>query len=135
MKSDEKNNWWERNRKIVIVIGSITTAVIIGGVIIYVKRDLIGTCLNAVTQKISTHISGSKIISENYTEIISYVTNELPVDKKIINNGEPFNVSGHIRNMSQNRQAWTEKLELAKKLGLELKKHQTFVSSYTKNIA
>lgn len=128
--NNENNNWWSRHKKKVFVIGGITIAVAACGIVLYINRDKVIPLVKESTVKICTFIQNFTVIEESKTTPIDVFKERRP-----INNGEPFIVSEHIRNMSQNRQASPEKLKLAKELGLTLKDHQTFVNSYTKNIA
>jgi hypothetical protein len=62
---------------------------------------------------------------------------EIPTEKvsKIINNGEPFGVCGHPRNLPKGWNASAEKIALALENGTELGEHQTWVKNYLKNCA
>ena len=134
MNSENNINWWSKHKKKVFIVAGITATVAACGIVLYINRDSVVPFAKETAGKISSFIHNTDIVEETKTTIID-ITKEFTTEKKVINNGEPFNVSEHIRNMSQNKRASTEKLELAKKLGLELKEHQTFVESYTKNIA
>jgi hypothetical protein len=77
---------------------------------------------------------------DNYRKVEIPVVDVIPenptVDvSKIINNGNPFPVSLHPRNLSNGRNASAEKIAQAEKIGLRLEKNQTFVNKYEKNAA
>lgn len=54
---------------------------------------------------------------------------------KVINDGIPFSVSSHVRNLGKNRFPSAEKVNLANSLGIVLGTHQTLVDEYMKNVA
>lgn len=62
---------------------------------------------------------------------------EIPTESisKLINNGKPFGVCGHPRNLPNGRHASAEKTALALEHGIELREHQTWVKNYLKNCA
>lgn len=128
--NNENNNWWSRHKKKVFVIGGITIAVAACGIVLYINRDTVIPLAKESTVKISTFIQNFTVIDESKTTLINDVVKE----KRLINNGEPFVVRSHKRNLPANWHTSFEKIKLSKKLGITLKPNQTFVCSYTKNM-
>ena len=54
-------------------------------------------------------------------------------EKPLLNGGQPFFVSGGLRNLPSTRNASPEKRALAETLGITLLDHQTLVRDYVKN--
>lgn len=70
--------------------------------------------------------------------ISQQVSCTLPTDysgTSVINNGEPFLVNSHIRNLPQGRFASPEKIAEAASYNITLEEGQTFVSPYYKNMS
>lgn len=127
--NNENNNWWSRHKKKVFVIGGITIAVAACGIVLYINRDRVIPLAKESTVKICTFIQNYTVIEDSKTTPIDVVNEKIP-----INNGEPFVVRSHKRNLPANWHTSFEKIKLSKKLGITLKPNQTFVCSYTKNM-
>ncbi|WP_164173324.1 hypothetical protein [Ruminococcus flavefaciens] len=73
------------------------------------------------------------IIFKNTSNAPTSVNMEVTTTNTPINNGEPFEVKGFIRNLPDSRCPSAEKRAQAARLGIELGEHQTLVDPYMKN--
>lgn len=126
--------WVKRHKKGILIAGG--TIVTIGAsCLVYKNRDSIIPLFKTIkpepivsnkpTVSVKVEIPVVDVIPENPTMDVS----------KIINNGNPFPVSLHPRNLSNGRNASAKKIAQAEKIGLRLEKNQTFVNKYEKNAA
>lgn len=58
---------------------------------------------------------------------------EEAIIEKRINNGDPYGVRDHIRNLPVGWHASDSHIKMAQEMGIELKENQTIVPSYFKN--
>lgn len=134
---NEQNNtemtWWERNKKKVLIIGGVVIAVGIG-IVVFKNKDVL-------IELIKKGKAAANNIPQNDEPIIIKTTSNAPTEVNIevvavntpINNGEPFEVKGFIRNLPDSRCPSAEKIAQAARLGIELGEHQTLVDPYMKN--
>ena len=134
---NEQNNtemtWWERNKKKVLIIGGVVIAVGIG-IVVFKNKDVL-------IELIKKGKAAANNIPQNDEPIIIKTTSNAPTEVNIevvavntpINNGEPFEVKGFIRNLPDSRCPSAEKRAQAARLGVELGEHQTLVDPYMKN--
>lgn len=126
--------WVKRHKKGILIAGG--TIVTIGAsCLVYKNRDSIIPLFKTIRPQ--PIVSNNSQVSVNVEIPVVDVISESPtVDvSKIINNGNPFPVSLHPRNLSNGRNASAEKIAQAEKIGLRLEKNQTFVNKYEKNAA
>lgn len=140
----EKNNienhehsfttWVKKHKKGILIAGG--TIVVIGaGYAAYKNWDSITSIFKTITPEpivinippasVKVALPVANVIPESQTGAVS----------KIINNGEPFGVCGHPRNLPKGRNASAEKIALALEHGFTLCEHQTWVRNYLKNCA
>ncbi len=125
----------KKHKKAIIITTSVVGVLLVGGTAIYLNKgkmsDLLSdSSLNELTanvKKADVETISNAVCDNNSIDKISI--------KAIINNGEPFQVSGHPRNLPQGQKASKEKIEAAQKLKIRLKPGQTFVEEYYKNCA
>lgn len=134
---NEQNNtemtWWERNKKKVLIIGGVVIAVGIG-IVVFKNKDVL-------IELIKKGKAAANNIPQNDEPIIIKTNSNAPTEVNIevvavntpINNGEPFEVKGFIRNLPESRCPSAEKRAQAARLGIVLGEHQTLVDPYTKN--
>ena len=134
---NEQNNtemtWWERNKKKVLIIGGVVIAVGIG-IVVFKNKDVL-------IELIKKGKAAANNIPQNDEPIIIKTTSNAPTEVNIevvavntpINNGEPCEVKGFIRNLPDSRCPSAEKRAQAARLGIELGEHQTLVDPYMKN--
>lgn len=126
--------WVKKHKKGILIAGG--TIVAIGaGCVVYKNWDSITTIfkftklepimINTPPASVKASMPVMDVIPEISTEAVS----------KIINNGEPFGVCGHPRNLPKGWNASAEKIALALEQGIELKERQTWVKNYLKNCA
>ena len=134
---NEQNNtemtWWERNKKKVLIIGGVVIAVGIGIVVFKNKDVLIELLKKGKSDANNIPHNDEPIIFKNTSNAPTSVNIEVTTTNTPINNGEPFEVKGFIRNLSEGRCPSAEKRAQAARLGIELGEHQTLVNSYMKN--
>ena len=126
--------WWDRNKKTMIIIGGI---LLVAGTsyAIYKKWDTIKGVLVSIEPE-PIMINNPKVSVDIQAAQITKVLPEQPeIITKIINNGESFDVSRHVRNLPIGWKASPEKIEEAVALGINLLENQTFVEPYIKNVA
>ncbi len=128
---------WVKRHKKPIIVGCCIVVATVSGVLIYKKLSLPKSGIErlkplhllereALSQPLK--IEGPKLPS------VDPITKSSVVEvTTCLNNGDPFEVSKHIRNLPSNRQPSTDKILRALENGIELSEHQTWVNSYTKN--
>ena len=126
--NNEKQTWWQRNKKKALIIGGVVVAVGIGYIIIKNKD----TICNLIRQ---TGTIPNKSNSNPDSPIIERLSAESITSHCPINNGEPFGVSGHIRNLADGQHPSDKKIAEAASLGITLGHNQTLVDTYMKNVA
>ena len=131
-----------------VVIGTLGVAAgICGGFLLFKFREPIKqnlTCLFskgsasslplAQAERHSTNLV-KEISKQGLPEIVEPVKSAVVnnSEKPILNGGQPFFVSGGLRNLPSTRNASPEKRALAEALGITLLDHQTLVNDYMKN--
>ncbi len=135
---NEQNNtemtWWERNRKKVLIIGGVVVAVGIGVVVFKNKDALIGLVKKGKITVPKAALTDVKQAIDIVPEATTVVKTENALTTTLLNNGQPFEVKGFIRDLPNNWHPSAEKRALATSLGIELGEHQTIVDSYMKNL-
>lgn len=126
--------WVKKHKKGILIAGGAIVA-IGAGCVVYKNWDSITSMFKTVKPgpieinnpqaSVKAAMPVVDVIAERPTESVS----------KIINNGEPFGVCGHPRNLPKGRNASAEKIALALEQGIELREHQTWVEDYLKNCA
>lgn len=116
----------------ILIVGGVLLA-IGAGYLIYKNMDNL-----SVIQKANKLGEVANIEPKIAVKIEMQVAKDIPesvteLSKKVINNGEPFGVNGHTRNLANGRKASIEKIVKAAERGMELKENQTWVDSYFKN--
>ena len=122
--------WWKKNRKTVLLIGG-GVLLAVGGIAIYKNWD-------KILKLISAGLSVEKAVaraSDMVEEVVDATAVSPGAVSKVLNNGEPFNVSRHIRNLSDGRKASPRKVAEAAQYGIALMDGQTWVDAYFKNTA
>ncbi len=134
---NEQNNtemtWWERNKKKVLIIGGVVIAVGIGIFVFKNKDVLIELIKKGKATANNIPHNDESIIIKNTSNVPTTVNIEVATTNTPINNGEPFEVKGFIRNLPDSRCPSAEKRAQAARLGIELGEHQTLVDPYMKN--
>ena len=133
--NEQKNTeitWWERNKKKVLTIGGVVIAVGIG-IVVFKNKD-------ALIEFMKKEKMTTKSVPQNdeplaIQESLNAIIGDAIKDRKPINNGNPYKVITHIRNLSNDRCPSAEKRKAAEKLGIYLGEHQTFVNEYIKNVS
>jgi hypothetical protein len=131
--------WVKKHKKDIIIGGTITVVGIVGGILIVKNWDAITDGIQAL---ISTSKKGSvvtktqKVVFEAAVPM-EEITKDIITDKPraLLNAGEEFDVSRHLRILSTGRKASQSKISQAAALGIKLDEHQTWVETYTKNCA
>jgi hypothetical protein len=126
---------WVKKHKKGILIAEGAIVAIGAGCVVYKNWDSITSIFKAVKPgpvAINTP-PASVMASMPVVDVIPEISTEAV--SKIINNGEPFGVCGHPRNLSNGRNASAGKIALALEHGIELREHQTWVENYLKNCA
>ena len=126
--NNERQSWWQRNKKKVLIIGGVVAAIGIGYIIVKNKDPICEFIKQADT------IPNGNILAAD-SHILESIPTEQIVSHSPINNGDPFDVSGHIRNLANGHHASAEKIAEAAELGITLGENQTLVSAYMKNAA
>lgn len=116
----------------ILIVGGVLLA-IGAGYLIHKNKDSL-----SVIQKANRLGDVANIDPKQAVKIELQVVDDIPESvtelcKKVINNGEPFGVNGHTRNLSNGRKVSIEKIAKAAERGMELKENQTWVDSYCKN--
>lgn len=124
--------WWNRNKKTVYIVGGVIIAVGIGYAL-FRNFDAIRGVFTAI--KPEGIVNKAQINAKIKTPVIDVHPETTESISKIINGGEAFDVSGHIRTLPSGWKASQEKIAEAAKLGITLMEKQTLVDSYIKNTA
>lgn len=128
------NAWVKKHKKGILIAGG--TIVAIGaGWMVYRNWDSINGIFKTIKPEpvviknpqasVKAAMPVVDVVPEGPTQAVT----------KIINNGEPFGVCGHPRNLSDGRNASAEKIAQALENGIELREHQTWIENYLKNCA
>lgn len=131
-----------------VVVGTLCIAAgVCGGFLLFKLREPIKqnlTCLLsngsasslplAQAERHSTNLV-KEISKQGLPDIVEPVKSAVVnnSEKPILNGGQPFFVSGGLRNLPSTRNASPEKRALAEALGITLLDHQTLVNDYMKN--
>ena len=129
----EQNNtemtWWERNKKKVLIIGGVVVAVGIGVVVFKNKDALIGLVKKGKITVPKVAIPDVKQVIDIVPEATTVVKTENVLTTTLLNNGQPFEVKGFIRELPKDYHLSAEKRAQAAALGIVLGEHQTLVDS------
>ena len=128
---------WVREHKKAIIAGTCLVVGTVAGVIIYKKIRSAGIPVSLIqleqTQSasfVAVHQmipdAGIRLATESATKIAEGTLS-------VLNGGEPFDVSKHVRNLSGARTPSAEKIRTALENGFELGPNQTWVDHYIKN--
>ena len=112
--------WWERNKKKVLIIGGVVIAVGIGIVVFKNKDVLIELIKKGKAAANNIPQNDEPIIFKSTSNAPTSVNMEVTTTNTPINNGEPFEVKGFIRNLPDSRCPSAEKRAHAARLGIEL---------------
>lgn len=141
----EEQSFWQRNRdKILVVCGLVIT--IIGGYLVYKNWDSIHThgFLKTLSDSCNSINGGKRVVVEKKSPLIlpeTIFSEEIDAShrslasadvKTVINGGDPFPVTRHVRNMADSKTASLKQRELAESLGIVLGDHQTYVRDFYK---
>lgn len=127
----------KKHKKAIIITTSVVGVLLVGGTAIYLNK---GKLSELLSDSSLIELSASVKTSDIET-IADAVCGNNSIDEtsirgiRILNNGEPFPVKGHIRNLSAGKKASIEKIEAALRNGIDLEECQTYVDSYMKNCA
>lgn len=126
--------WVKKHKKGILIAGGAIVA-IGAGCLVYKNWDSVTAIFKAI--KPEPIVINNPQVSIKVAMPVVDVIPEIPTEKvsKIINNGEPFDVCGHPRNLPKGWNASAEKIALALENGTELGEHQTWVKNYLKNCA
>lgn len=128
---------WVKQHKKPIIVGCCIVVATVAGVLIYKKLSLPKSGierLKPLHQLERAALSQPLKIECPKLPSVDPITKSSVVEMATcLNDGEPFEVSKHIRNLPSNRQPSTDKILRALENGIELSEHQTWVDSYTKN--
>ena len=151
MTFKEVKKWlYENKDKIKMVFGITIT---VGAVLFIFRHRLISTIIKAIAACATATATAAPAVAEavanasiadetasNNQSDIESVSEEIEDEcctenpEKIINNGEPFEVKGHIRNLGSNKHASAQKRQEAEEIGINLGEHETIVDPYSKNL-
>ena len=127
-----------KRHKGVIIAGTCFALVTIAGIVIYkrVKRHAISASLEQLQNLASTELlSAPSVLADAGIQKAGVSAFEVSKEAvSIINGGEAFDVSKHLRNLSGGRCPSEEKIRTALANGFNLGPHQTWVEQYTKNL-
>lgn len=126
--------WVKKHKKGILIAGGAIVA-IGAGCVVYKNWDSITNIFKST--KLEPIVTKTPPASVKVTMPVVEVIPEFQTGavSKIINNGEPFGVCGHPRNLPKGWNASAEKIALALEQGIELKERQTWVENYFKNCA
>ena len=126
--------WVKKHKNGVLIAGGVIVA-IGAGYTAYKNLDTITSIFK--TTKPAPLVLNNPPASVKVALPIVDVIPAIPTEaaSKIINNGEPFRVCGHPRNLPTGWNASAEKTALALEYGFKLDENQTWVENYLKNCA
>ena len=137
MTSDVENNnemtWWDRNKKKVYIGAAIFAGAVVVGVGVGAVVKYCGVPKVPVDRLVCN--TRHSVPTDNIESISSYqdISSVVQKMRKPMNGGDPFPVSGGIRNLPEGWHASDEQIDLAQKLGIYLEEGQTYVRDYVKN--
>jgi len=126
--------WVKKHKKGILIAGG--TIVAIGaGYVVYKNWDSISAIFKTIKPE-PIVINNSNVSVKAAMPVVNVIP-EIPTEtvNKIINHGEAFGVSEHIRNLPKGWNATVEKTALALEHGFTLSEYQTWVENYLKNCA
>lgn len=126
--------WVKKHKKDILIAGGVIVA-IGAGYTAYKNLDSLTSIFKATNPApiVFNNPPASVKAALPIVDVIPAIPTEAA--SKIINNGEPFGVCGHPRNLPKGRNASAEKAALALEHGFTLCEHQTWVKNYLKNCA
>lgn len=126
--------WVKKHKKGILIAGGAIVA-IGAGCLVYKNWDSI-TSMFKSSKPDSIVIDKPKVSVKAAMPVVDVIPEtQIETVSKIINNGEPYGVCRHPRNLPNGWNASAEKIALALENGIELREHQTLVESYFKNCA
>ena len=114
-----------RKHKVLCIVLGVATAVGSAIIVVLNKMSTESKCAQIDLDPLSFDDYGLEDVNDKSECIVT----------KVINDGEPFPVSGGVRNLHDGWHASEEKILEARELGIELGEGQTLVKDYWKNIA
>ena len=87
--------------------------------------------LDPVAEKEETVAIEPETVDSVNCEVDEYNSED---DNKVVNNGNPYDVSSHIRHLGENRYPSILKRQEAEAKGITLGEHDTIVNQYQKNV-
>ena len=131
----------KKHKKAIIITASVAGGLLVGGVAVYLNRAKLAELINCkeIADFVATKRSELPNSDLNLLELSKNKDGFQLTDKvggiHLLNNGEPFPVKGHARNLPAGQNASAEKIEAAIRIGIVLEENQTYVEDYIKNCA
>ena len=136
MEKRESVKKWSRNhRKQIIVAGVAMTA--IAGVLIGLKRRNIMQEIRNSAVACDLKLRSDEIVAGTVLNVDYEIGKDASIniiskpDNRTISRN-PFEVTGHVRNLTAGWHPSQEKIDFAQTQGIDLLENQTFVNTYTK---
>ncbi|MBR3325874.1 MAG: hypothetical protein IKG22_00935 [Atopobiaceae bacterium] len=138
VKGQSGSTWWDRNKKRVKIAGGIAVA-IAGGWLLCSNWSTAKAVARKVVVGLKEGRGATTTLTAGMAPVVMMVDME-PTDaserpRKLINGGDPFPVSGHVRNLPSERTSSVANRMLAAANGVTLEKGQSYIPTYMKNVA
>ena len=134
-KRESVKKWSRNNRKQIIVAGVAMTA--IAGVLIGLKRRNIMQEIRNSAVACDLKLRSDEIVAGTVLNVDYEIGKDASIniiskpDNRTISRN-PFEVTGHVRNLPAGWHPSQEKIDFAQTQGIDLLENQTFVNTYTK---
>lgn len=128
-------DFWCKHKKKILVVGGITLGVVaLGGLGVWAYNKCNGLTSVPGNQLMDCFQPVQPVDTAKLINTVNGVNEVITNKKTPINGGDPFPVSGFVRRLPDGCHASDTQVELARRLGVELAKNQTYVREYYKNL-
>lgn len=155
------SEWWAEHKDTVLIIGGVVLVVGVGFAA-FKYRKLIAGLIKPASKLIATGAAAAPAVTEAVEVRSAEKADTRPAEEKeenaaienetvdsgeneiegyhstntdkVTNNGEPYDVSGHIRHLGESRYPSIFKRQEAEANGITLGEHDTLVDRYQKNV-
>ena len=129
------DTWWRRNKQRVMVLGGVA-ATIAAGCLLYANRDAALELVKKAAGSLGAWGGASETAGmvADVVAVCAIPVASVGVTRGPLNGGNPFPVSGHVRNLPAGRSCSAANRALAAANGITLADCQSYIPAYMKNV-
>ncbi len=130
------DTWWRRNKRRVMVLGGVA-ATIAAGCLLYANRDAALEFVKKAAGSLGAWGGASETtgMASDVVAVCAIPAASVGATRGPLNGGNPFPVSGHVRNLPTGRSCSASNRALAAANGITLGDRQSYIPTYMKNVA